>query len=76
METLDHLSLALDEGYLDRHRYGVLRGKLEETWKLLNGYIAYLARCARDGVPQATPSQRWEPFAAQKPTTNNPQPAT
>ncbi len=52
LECLDHLNVALDEGLLGREAYDGLRAKLEETWKILNGYIAYLRRCAEDGVPQ------------------------
>lgn len=51
-ETLDHLITALDEEYLVDAEYVGLRKQLEETWKVLNGYIAYLQRCANDGVPQ------------------------
>ena len=50
-ETLDHLNTALDELYLDESSYSELRSNLEETWKILNGYIAYLKRCAAEGVP-------------------------
>ena len=51
MECLDHLNSALDEGLLTKEEYGALRGALEEAWKILNGYIAYLQRCAERGVP-------------------------
>ena len=51
-ETLEHLNTALDEEYLTDDQYAELRKMLEETWKVLNGYIAYLKRCAADGVPQ------------------------
>ena len=50
-ETLDHLNVALDDGYLTEGEYGKYRELLEQTWKVLNGYIAYLVRCAKDGVP-------------------------
>ena len=50
-ECLDHLNVALDEGYLVKDRYGQLRAELENVWKILNGYIAYLAKCATQGVP-------------------------
>jgi len=50
-ETLDHLNCALDEDYLTSDEYDRLRGKLEQAWKVLNGYIAYLQRCAKEGVP-------------------------
>ena len=60
-ETLDHLNCALDEGYLSKEQYNSLRSDLEHTWKVLNGYIAYLQRCAKEGVPSA----------ASNPATNN-----
>lgn len=50
-ETLEHLNVAFDEGYLDEATYGVIRTMLETTWKVLNGYISYLKRCISDGVP-------------------------
>lgn len=53
-ETLDHLITALDEAYLSDNEYGELRAKLEDAWKVLNGYIAYLKKCATSGVPQTT----------------------
>jgi four helix bundle protein len=53
-ETLEHLILALDEEYLTEKEYSGLRALLEDTWKVLNGYIAYLKRCADSGVPQST----------------------
>lgn len=51
-ETLDHLNTALDEEYLTDGGYSELRGLLENAWKVLNGYIAYLQKCAQSGVPQ------------------------
>ena len=51
-ETLDHLIVALDDGYLANDNYASTRSLLENTWKVLNGYIAYLKRCASGGVPQ------------------------
>ncbi|MBP7637612.1 MAG: four helix bundle protein [Kiritimatiellae bacterium] len=50
-ETLDHLNTALDEEYLSDKDYGELRSMLSDTWKVLNGFIAYLKKCAADGVP-------------------------
>ena len=50
-ETLDHLNCALDEAYLAQGEYERLRASLEQVWKVLNGYIAYLQRCANEGVP-------------------------
>jgi four helix bundle protein len=51
-EMLDHLNVALDEEYLTDAEYRQLRTRLENTWKVLNGYIAYLARCVKQGVPR------------------------
>ncbi|MEN7973867.1 MAG: four helix bundle protein [Verrucomicrobiota bacterium] len=50
-ETLDHLIAASDEEYLTEQQYSGLRVDLEKTWKVLNGYIAYLKKCAASGVP-------------------------
>lgn len=50
-ETLEHLNVALDEHYLGQDEYAVLREQLSEVWRILNGYIAYLTRCTKDGVP-------------------------
>jgi len=50
-ETLEHLLVALDEGHLEDSVYCSIRELLEDAWKVLNGYIAYLKRCASEGVP-------------------------
>jgi len=50
-ECIEHLAVALDEEYLKRDEYDAMRVHLDETIKILNGYIAYLQRCARHGVP-------------------------
>ena len=52
-ETLDH-NVALDDEYLTKDQYAELRTLLEATWKVLNGYIAYLKKCAASGVPSST----------------------
>ena len=51
-ETLEHLIVAVDDGCLTDDQYASMRGLLEDTWKVLNGYIAYLKRCAAAGVPE------------------------
>ncbi|MCF7817790.1 MAG: four helix bundle protein [Kiritimatiellales bacterium] len=51
-ETLDHLIVALDDGYLTDEQYALTRSLTENAWKVLNGYIAYLKRCASTGVPE------------------------
>lgn len=53
-ETLDHLNTALDDKYLTDEQYADFRGLVENAWKVLNGYIAYLKKCAAAGVPQST----------------------
>ncbi len=40
-ETLDHLILANDEGYIDQHKLSELRLKFSECLRLINGYISY-----------------------------------
>jgi four helix bundle protein len=45
-ECLDHLNVAIDEGFLTQALYERLRALRETGAKLLNGYIAYLQRVA------------------------------
>jgi four helix bundle protein len=45
-ECLDHLNVALDEGFIDQGRYADLRKEHETAARLLNGYIAYLKKKA------------------------------
>jgi four helix bundle protein len=52
-ETLDHFTVARDEEYLTDEEYTALKILLENVWKVLNGYISYLKRCASDGVSRA-----------------------
>ena len=51
-ESLDYLNVVLDEEYITEEVYSELRNELGHTWKVLNGYIAYLVRCAQNGVPE------------------------
>ncbi|HOO51644.1 MAG TPA: four helix bundle protein [Alphaproteobacteria bacterium] len=51
METLDHLNVALEENYLKQDKYDKLREMLNNGLKILNGYISYIQRCAKEGVP-------------------------
>ncbi len=51
-ECLDHLNAALDEELITSEDYQKHRAQIEESWRLLNGYIAYLKRCADSGVPR------------------------
>ncbi len=46
-ETLDHLTVALDEGYIDENQFNALLGHYETCIKLLNGYINYLIKKQR-----------------------------
>ncbi|MCZ7590755.1 MAG: four helix bundle protein [Kiritimatiellae bacterium] len=50
-ESLDHLNVALDEEYISSSEYTAIRGDIEHCWKVLNGYIVYLVRCDKKGVP-------------------------
>ena len=43
-ETLDHLTVALDEEYINDSEFETFAGKLEECLKILNGYINYLKK--------------------------------
>ena len=41
-ETLDHLVVALDNGYLEKDEFDELYSECESIIKILNGYIKYL----------------------------------
>jgi four helix bundle protein len=43
-EMIDHLTVALDEEYIDQSVCSVLETRIEEIMKMLNGYIAYLRK--------------------------------
>ncbi len=43
-ETFDHLTVALDEGYITRNDLGKLNEKIEILMKKINGYINYLKK--------------------------------
>jgi len=43
-ETLEHLSVALDENYINEELLAVYEIQCEKIFKLINGYIAYLDR--------------------------------
>ena len=43
-EIIDHLTVALDEKYLDSTEYDVLRREVYSLIKKLNGYISYLGK--------------------------------
>ncbi len=50
-EMLDHINCAKDEEYISMQDYNMIRSQVMDLWKVLNGYIAYLQRCADHGVP-------------------------
>lgn len=54
-ETQDHLSAAYDEGYLDRPVLNVHWSMVEESIRVINGYIRYLKRFER-GAHVAEPA--------------------
>lgn len=43
-EMIDHLTVALDEEYIEEGVYMALEARFEEIMKMLNGYIAYLQK--------------------------------
>lgn len=43
-EMIDHLTVALDEEYIDQSVCSALETRIEEIMKMLNGYIAYLRK--------------------------------
>ncbi len=43
-ETLDHLTLALDESYISTESLSVLKIQHDKVLRLLNGYIGYLKK--------------------------------
>jgi four helix bundle protein len=45
-ETIDHLIIALDEGYINTDAFEKLQSIWEECMKLINGYINYLKQQA------------------------------
>ncbi len=47
-ETLDHLIVAFDEGYISEEMLKEFQVRLEKCLKLLNGYINYLKRAKQD----------------------------
>jgi len=48
-EMYDHLTVALDEQYIDQSIFETHVSELEEVTKMLNGYIAYLQKRKNDG---------------------------
>jgi four helix bundle protein len=77
-ETLDHLIVARDLGYIDSTLYQEIRSAADRAFRLLNGYIAYLKqrRFGADepgaNVPTITPPSTLTPDASHSP--NDPTP--
>jgi four helix bundle protein len=51
-EILDHLTVALDEKYIDEEKLRFFESQSETVFKLINGYIAYLDK---EKKPASTP---------------------
>jgi four helix bundle protein len=72
-ETLSHLTLGHELGYLPKEIYTRCVQEGEEVSRLLNGYIAYLKRTRQGadepGAPQAV-AEEAEPYLAEAPTTD------
>lgn len=49
MECLDHLTCALDEGYIDNKKFKKLEKQHDKILKMLNGYIVFLKRKKVEG---------------------------
>ncbi len=47
-ELVDHLTVALDENYIDEESYRNIKSDILEIIRLLNGYIKYLSTRKRD----------------------------
>lgn len=45
-ETIEHLIVALDENYLDKHDFERLKVMCEDCMKLINGYVNFLRQQA------------------------------
>ena len=62
-ETLSHLTLALELGYLQKEDYSVFADEIKELRRMLSGYIAYLKRTKRgENEPGSTHSVREDNF--------------
>jgi len=46
-EILDHLSIAVDENYIDDEQSNVIELQCEKVFKLINGYISYLDKAVK-----------------------------
>ena len=48
-ELIDHLSVALDEGYIDEDKFNRFRKEALDSVRVLNGYIKYLQNRKDEG---------------------------
>jgi four helix bundle protein len=75
MELLDHLLIALDEGYIDQDQMLIFRTKIDACKGKLNGFIAYLvSRTTKSGSKVEEPIEFYglgNPAIAVDDTTNN-----
>lgn len=46
-EILDHLSIAVDENYIDEEQANTIEMQCEKVFKLINGYITYLDKAVK-----------------------------
>ena len=46
-EILDHLSIAVDENYMDEEQANIIELQCEKVFKLINGYISYLDKAVK-----------------------------
>lgn len=49
-EIIDHLTCALDEGYIDKNRFDEFKKEITLCVKLLNGFISYLKKAKKDNT--------------------------
>jgi len=47
-ELIDHLTVALDENYINQEQFNGFKEKILHCVKVLNGYIAYLKKAKND----------------------------
>lgn len=43
-ETLEHITVCYDEGYISKDMFSTLRKRIFESLRILNGYIRYLKK--------------------------------
>lgn len=55
IETMDHLTAALDEGYIDREEFKAQWERVAEALRVLHGYIRYLRNIDPSGSQASDP---------------------